>query len=162
MQTRDKMFVYIKEIDTWVSLILVLATETISKMSFIDSAGNVRVKPFRSVGYGGCVILPTRFSVAKTKKSKQVFEGISAFAEKLKRLFPEMRITTKNLEKQIKKAVNQGKYTETMISNMVKIYVYPSCYERGKLRPNKNDKLIFKAKPKINFPLYPENAIPLG
>jgi len=162
MQTKDKMFIYFEDLDMWVSLILVLATETISKMSYIDSQGNIRIKPFRSVGYGGCVILPTRFSVAKTKKSKQVFEGIEAFAEKLKRLFPEMKITTKQLERDLKKAVNEGKFTESSVSNMVKVYCFPSSYLEGRLRPNKKDHLIFKAKPKINFPAYPEHQIPLG
>jgi len=162
MLTKDKMFVYIRDLDVWVSLILVLAHKSMSKMSFIDSRGNVKTRPFITIGYGGVVILPTKISISKNKNEKQVFEGIEAFSEKLKSLFPEMRITSEQLEKEIKEAINQGRFEETSVSNMVKVYVYPSCYEAGKLKPNKDDKLIFKAKPRIDFPEYPENPIPLG
>lgn len=155
--SQNPNYVYVPELGLYIEFNLLLARYQPSVYTVIDAKGNIHQKPFFTITDGGSVTLPAVFGY-----NKQKFTGIDAIVKKLSLLYPEIKITKEKFLKSVKKAVENGKYQETSIKNMIKIYLYLSCYERGRVKPNSKDWFVFKGKAEISFPETEIQPIPLG
>jgi len=155
-------FIYIPEIGVYVEFNLLLARYQRNVFTVMDSRGNIHRKEFQEIIDGGLVTLSSSFTFKESKKEKQKFEGLDAIIKKLSLLYPEIRITKQKFLKTVKKAYETGNYQETQVKNMIKMYIYLSCYEEGRVKPNSKDWFVIRGKPEIRFPEKPIQPIPLG
>lgn len=155
----ENTFVYVDKLGLYVEFNLLLARYQPSFYTVIDARGNIHQKPFWVITDGGSVCLPSIYTYNKTK-----YHGLDAIVMKLKNLYPEIahKITKAKIIKELEKCIENGRFEETSIKNKIKVYVYLSAYESGRVKAKPSDWFVFKGKAKIKFPETEIQPIPLG